>query len=49
MTVSTARGSPCGQLLDSSDGTVRLDLAGRSVAVPLDQVTGIEPVAGCPG
>ena len=49
VTVSTARGSLCGQLLDSSDGTVRLDLAGRSVAVPLDQVTGIEPVAGCPG
>jgi hypothetical protein len=49
VTVSTAAGSLCGQLLDSSDGTVRLDLSGRSVAVPLDQVTGIEPVAGCPG
>jgi hypothetical protein len=44
VTVSTARGSLCGQLLDSSDGTVRLGLTGRSVAVPLDQVTGVEPV-----
>ena len=49
VTVSTAQGSLCGRLLDSSDGTVRLDLSGRRVAVPLDQVTGIEPVAGCPG
>ena len=49
MTVSTAQGSPCGQLLDSSDGTVQLDLSGRVVAVPVDQVTGIESVAGCPG
>jgi hypothetical protein len=48
VTVSTAAGSLCGQLLDSADGTVRLDLSGRSVAVPVDQVTGIEPVTGCP-
>jgi hypothetical protein len=49
VTVSTSQGSLCGQLLDSSDGTVQLDLAGRVVAVPVDQVTGIEQVAGCPG
>ena len=49
VTVTTTQGSVCGQLLDSSGGTVQLDLSGRSVAVPLDQVTGIEPVAGCPG
>ena len=49
VTVSTAQGSLCGELLGSSDGTVQLDLSGRVVAVPVDQVTGIEPVAGCPG
>ena len=49
VTVSTAQGSLCGQLLESSGGIVQLDLSGRTVAVPLDQVTGIEPVAGCPG
>lgn len=49
VTVSTAAGSLCGELLDSSDGTVRLDLSGRSVAVPVEQVSGIEPVTGCPG
>ena len=49
VSVSTAQGSLCGRLLDSSDGTVTLDLSGRTVAVPLDQVAGIEPVDGCPG
>ena len=49
VSVSTSQGSLCGRLLDSSDGTVRLDLSGRGVAVPLDQVGGIEAVSGCPG
>lgn len=49
VTVSTAQGSLCGQLVDSSDGTVQLDLSGRVIAVPVDQVTGIESVDGCPG
>jgi hypothetical protein len=48
VSVSTAQGSLCGRLLDSADGTVTLDLSGRSVAVPLDQVTGLEPVTDCP-
>jgi hypothetical protein len=49
VSVSTAQGSLCVRLLDSVDGTVTLDLSERDVAVPLDQVTGSEPVDGCPG
>jgi hypothetical protein len=49
VSVSTGSGSLCGRLLDSSDGTVTLDLSGRTLVVPLDQVAGIEPVEGCPG
>ena len=49
VSVSTSQGSLCGQAADSSPAHVQLDLSGRSVAVPLDQVGGIEPVAGCPG
>lgn len=49
VTVSTAQGSLCGTLLDSADGTVQLDVSGRHIVVPLDQVAAVEPVSGCPG
>jgi hypothetical protein len=49
VSVSTAQGSLCGTLLESADGTVQLELSGRRVVVPLEQVAAIEPVSGCPG
>jgi hypothetical protein len=47
--VSTSQGSFCGTLTGSDGGSVSLDVAGRSVVVPLDRVGGLRPVASCSG
>jgi hypothetical protein len=47
--VSTSQGSFCGTLTASDGGSVSLDVAGRSVVLPLDRVAGLRPVASCSG
>lgn len=47
--VSTAQGTFCGRLVSSAGGSLALEIAGRSLAVPLDQVAGLRPVASCGG
>ncbi len=49
VTVSTGQGSVCGTLLDSSDGTLLVEVSGRRIAVPLGQVLGLAPAGSCPG
>ncbi len=49
VTVTTSQGTLCGRLLDAQEGAVVLDVAGRRLAVPLDQVAGLGPVQRCPG
>ena len=45
--VSTDQGTFCGQLLDSADGTVVVDVSGQHVAVPLERVSGLAPTSTC--
>jgi hypothetical protein len=45
--VSTGQGTFCGQLDSSDGGSLALEVAGRSVALSLDQVTGLHPVTSC--
>jgi hypothetical protein len=47
--VSTSQGSFCGVLAASDGGSLSLDVAGRSVVLPLDRVAGLRPVASCSG
>ncbi len=47
VTVSTAQGTLCGRLLDAPAGTVVLELAGRRVALSIDQIGAMEPVDRC--
>ena len=47
VSVSTDRGTFCGRLLDSADGTVVVDVAGQHVAVPLGRVSGLTPTSTC--
>jgi hypothetical protein len=47
--VSTSQGSFCGTLTSSDGGSLSLDVAGRSVALPLDRVAGLRPVSSCSG
>jgi hypothetical protein len=49
VTVTTSQGTLCGRLLDAPEGAVVLDVAGRRLAVPLDQLAGLGPVQSCPG
>jgi hypothetical protein len=45
--VSTDQGTFCGRLLDSTDGTVVVDVSGQQVAVPLARVSGLRPTSTC--
>lgn len=45
--VSTDQGTFCGQLLDSAEGAVVLDVSGQRVAVPLGRVSGLVPTSAC--
>jgi hypothetical protein len=45
--VSTGQGTFCGRLDSSDGGSLALEVAGRSIAVSLDQVSGLRPVASC--
>jgi hypothetical protein len=47
--VSTAQGTFCGVLAASDGASVALDVAGRSIVLPVDQVAGLRPVASCSG
>ena len=47
--VSTSQGAFCGTLTSSDGGSLSLDVAGRSVVLPLDRVAGLRPVASCSG
>ena len=45
--VSTDSGSACGQLVDSRDGWVELDVDGSVVRLPLDQLLSMRTLAAC--
>jgi len=47
--VSTGQGTFCGRLASSDGGSLALEVAGRSIALPVDQVAGLRPVASCGG
>jgi hypothetical protein len=45
--VSTAQGTLCGVLGSSDGGSLALEVAGRSIVVPVDRIAGLRPVASC--
>jgi hypothetical protein len=47
--VSTAQGTLCGVLASSDGGSLALEVAGRSIVVPVDRIAGLRPVASCFG
>jgi hypothetical protein len=48
VTLSTGQASVCGELSGSGGDGIHLVISGRTIAVPLDAVTAIEPVSTCP-
>jgi hypothetical protein len=45
--VSTRAGVLCGELVEAAPGSIALDVGGRTVAIPLAQVSSLRSVAGC--
>jgi hypothetical protein len=45
--VSTGQGTLCGALASSGGGSLALEVAGRSIVVPVDRIAGLRPVASC--
>jgi hypothetical protein len=45
--VSTGQGILCGVLAFSDGGSLALEVAGRSIVVPVDRIDGLRPVTSC--